>query len=137
MGRMGAQGPEQSGAARLLARLAVLAATGSVAVLVLALGEGGLVIVGSGLLGLVACAAGVWWFVAHRGAVRLLGALLAVLAPVAVLVVFAHDRLWLTALGLYLCWAAAAAFARAALRRSRPERPWRASAVPPPNRPVL
>ncbi|MGW6137802.1 diacylglycerol/lipid kinase family protein [Streptomyces sp. NPDC055140] len=134
---MRAKGPEGSGAARLPARLAVLAAVGSVAVLVLALGEGGLVIVGAGLFGLVVCAAGVWWFVAHRGAVRLFGALLAVVAPVAVLVLFAHDGLWLTALGLCLCWGAAAAFARAALRRSRPERPWRAIAVPPPNRPVL
>lgn len=137
MGTKRAKGPEDSGAARLLARLAVLAAMASVAVLALALGEGGLVIVGAGLLGLVACAAGVWWFVAHRGAVRLLGALLAVVAPVAVLMVFAHYGVWLTALGLCLCWAAAAASGRAALRRSRPERPWRAIAVPPPNRPVL
>ncbi|MFF2159369.1 diacylglycerol/lipid kinase family protein [Streptomyces sp. NPDC058175] len=137
MGTMRAKGPEDSGAARLLARLAVFAAMASVAVLALALGEGGLVIVGAGLLGLVACAAGVWWFVAHRGAVRLLGALLAVVAPVAVLLVFAHYGVWLTALGLCLCWAAAAASGRAALRRSRPERPWRAIAVPPPKRPVL
>ncbi|MGY4903162.1 diacylglycerol/lipid kinase family protein [Streptomyces sp. 900116325] len=137
MGRTRTTGPEGSGAARLPARLAVLAAVGSVVALVLQLGEGGLVVVGAGLLGLVVCAVGVWWFVAHRGVVRLIGALLAVAAPVGVLVLLAHDGLWLTALVLFLCWSAALACARAALRRSRPERPRPAIVVPPPNRPVL
>lgn len=137
MGRTRTMDPEGSGAARLPARLAVLAAVGSVVVLLLQLGEGGLVVVGAGLLGLVVCAVGVWWFVAHRGVVRLIGALLAVAAPVAVLVLLAHDGLWLTALVLFLCWSAALACARAALRRSRPERSRPAIVVPPPNRPFL
>ncbi|WP_030754482.1 diacylglycerol kinase family protein [Streptomyces griseus] len=108
--------------ARLLARLAVLAAIGSLAVLLLATGRGGLVVIGAGLLGVVLCAVGVWWFLAHRGAVRLLGALLGVLAPAAVLVFYTYDGLWLTALVMVLCWAATLACARAALRRARPER---------------
>ncbi|MET7491761.1 diacylglycerol kinase family protein [Streptomyces sp900116325] len=137
MGRTRTTGPEGSGAARLPARLAVLAAVGSVVVLVLQLGEGGLVVVGAGLLGLVVCAVGVWWFVAHRGVVRLIGALLAVGAPVGVLVLLAYDGLWVTALVLFLCWSAALACARAALRRSRPERSRPAIVVPPPDRPVL
>ncbi|WP_405860990.1 diacylglycerol kinase family protein [Streptomyces sp. NBC_00090] len=131
------KGPARSGAARLLARLAVLAAIGSLVVLVLAVGEGGLVVLGAGLLGLVLCAVGLWWFVAHRGAVRLLGAVLAVAAPVAVLVLFAHDGLWLTALVLLLCWGATLAFARAALRTSRPERSAPGIAAARPRRPVL
>lgn len=105
--------------------------------LLLALGDGGLLVVGGGFLGLVLLAVGVWWFVAHRGAVRLLGALLAVAAPAAVLVLFAHGGLWLTALILCLCWGAALACARAALRRSRPARSQRAVAAPRPKRPVL
>ncbi|WP_318217522.1 diacylglycerol/lipid kinase family protein [Streptomyces sp. SCL15-6] len=137
MGGIRTTGSAASGAARMLARLAVLAAIGAVVVLVLAVGEGGLLVVGAGLLGLVVCAVGLWWFVAHRGAVRLLGALLAILAPVCVVVLLAHDRLWLTALVLALCWGAAPACARAALRRARPERQARAIPVPPPKRPVL
>ncbi|GHG29015.1 diacylglycerol/lipid kinase family protein [Streptomyces filamentosus] len=108
--------------ARLLARLAVLAAIGSLAVLLIAMGQGGFAVIGAGLLGVVLCAVGVWWFLAHRGAVRLLGALLVVLAPAAVLVFYTYDGLWLTALVMVLCWAATLACARAALRRARPER---------------
>lgn len=105
--------------------------------LLFALGEGGLLVVGAGLLGLVVWAVGVWWFLAYRGAVRAFGLLVAVAAPVAVLVFFAHRTLWLTALVLVLVWAAALAFARAALRRARPEQPMRASAAPRRQRPVL
>ncbi|MFF7177567.1 diacylglycerol kinase family protein [Streptomyces sp. NPDC008121] len=137
MGGTHLTGPDGSGAARLLARLAVLAAVGSLVVLGLALGEGGLLVVGAGLLGLALCAVGAWWFVAHRGLVRLAGAVLTVGAPVAVLVLFAHDGLWLTALVLLLCWGAALALARAALRRSRPRRSTPARAAPRPRRPVL
>ncbi|MGW4049945.1 diacylglycerol/lipid kinase family protein [Streptomyces sp. NPDC004779] len=124
-------------AARLLARLALLAAVGSLVVLGVAVGEGGLKVIIAGFLGIVLCAAGVWWLIAHRGAMRLLGVLVAVAAPVGVLVLFAHDGLWLTALVLALCWGAALACARAALRRSRPPRPTPAVPATPPARPVL
>ncbi|MFJ2931676.1 diacylglycerol/lipid kinase family protein [Streptomyces sp. NPDC087219] len=124
-------------AARLLARIAVLAAVGSLVVLVLAIGDGGLVVLLAGLLGIVVCAAGVWWFVAHRGAVRLIGALVAVAAPVGVVVLFSHDGLWRTALVLVLCWALALACARAALRKARPRRRTRSVAAPRPRRAFL
>ncbi|MFI0737209.1 diacylglycerol/lipid kinase family protein [Streptomyces sp. NPDC021100] len=137
MGRTHETGSDAGGPARLLARLAVLAAVGSLAVLVPALGEGGLVVVGAGLLGLIICAVGAWWFVAYRGPARLLGALLAVAAPVAVLVLFAHDGLWLTALILVLCWGVALACAREALRRSSRERWMRAAPASRPEHPVL
>ncbi|MFF3773755.1 diacylglycerol/lipid kinase family protein [Streptomyces sp. NPDC002232] len=137
MGTTPTKGPEADGGARLLARLAVLAVVASLVVLVITLGDGGLLVVGAGLLGLVLCAAGIWWFVAHRGAVRLLGALLAVAAPVGVIVLFAHDGLWVTALVLCLCWAAALACARTALRRSAPERAQKAAPAARPKRPVL
>ncbi|MFG2904673.1 diacylglycerol/lipid kinase family protein [Kitasatospora sp. NPDC048286] len=105
--------------------------------LLFALGEGGLLVVAAGLLGLVVWAAGIWWFLAYRGAVRVFGLLVAIAAPVAVLVLFAHHRLWLTALVLVLCWGAALVLARAALRRATPEPPMQAVAAPRPQRPVL
>ncbi|MFE6222791.1 diacylglycerol/lipid kinase family protein [Streptomyces sp. NPDC057854] len=123
--------------ARTLARLALLAALGSVAVLALAIGDGGIEVLVAGFLGLVLLAVGVWWIVAHRGALRLLGVLLAVGAPVGVVVLFALAGLWLTALVLVLCWGTALACARAALRRSRPPRPVRTVPAAPPRRPVL
>ncbi|MFI8320074.1 diacylglycerol/lipid kinase family protein [Streptomyces sp. NPDC085529] len=137
MARTRTTGPGASGAARLLARLAVLAAVGSLVVLVLAIGEGGLVVIIAGLLGLVLVAVGGWWFVAHRGVPRLLGALLAVAAPVGLVVFYAREGLWLTALVLVLCWGAALACARAALRRASPPRTTPAVPADPPARPVL
>ncbi|MEW2523761.1 diacylglycerol kinase family protein [Streptomyces sp. NPDC047071] len=130
-------GSGSGGAARFLARLTVVAALGTLAVLVLVLREGGLLILGAGLLGLVVFAAGLWWFLAHRGAVRLCGALVAVAAPVAVLVYFAYDGLWLAALVLILCWGATLLCARAALRAAVAARPRRAVAARRPRRPVL
>ncbi|MEU2062507.1 diacylglycerol kinase family protein [Streptomyces sp. NPDC013455] len=127
----------EGAAARLLARVAVLAAVGAVAVLVRTLGEGGLLIAGAVLLGLVGCAVGVWWFVAYRGAVRLSGALVALAAPVGVLVLLTQEGLWQTASVLGLFWGATMASARAALRRSRPQRSVRAGVAPRPRRPVL
>ncbi|MFF8564550.1 hypothetical protein ACF06N_06245 [Streptomyces albidoflavus] len=83
------KGTEPGAAARWLARLSVLAALGSVAVLVWAVDDGGLEVVAAALTGLVICAVGVWWFLAHRGVVRLLGAVLAVVAPAGVLALYA------------------------------------------------
>ncbi|MFF8727133.1 diacylglycerol/lipid kinase family protein [Streptomyces sp. NPDC015171] len=123
--------------ARLLARFAVLAAIGAAAVLIRALDRGGLLIIGAGLLGLIVCAAGVWWFLAHRGVVRLFGALIALAAPIGALVVFTQSGVWQTALLSSLCWGATLVCARSALRRSRPQRVMRASPAPRPRRPVL
>ncbi|MFF3393467.1 diacylglycerol/lipid kinase family protein [Streptomyces sp. NPDC002669] len=135
----GTRGTDPGGgtAARVLARLAVLAAIGAVIVLVFPLGQGGLLVIGAGLLGLAMCAVGVWWFLAYRGAVRLCGALVAVAAPVGVVLLFARDGLWLTAAAGFLCWTMTLVCARAALRRSRPRRPKRAVAAPRPRRPAL
>lgn len=130
-------GPGGGAAARLLARLALLAAVGSAVVLGLSVGEGGLVVVGAGLLGLVLCAAGTWWVLAHRGVVRLIGCVVAVAAPAAVLVLYAFDGLWRTALLLILSWGAALACARGALRKARPEQSQRGVPAARPKRPFL
>ncbi|WP_418960692.1 diacylglycerol/lipid kinase family protein [Streptomyces tritici] len=124
-------------AARWLARCALLAAAAAVVVLLLGLGDGGLLVVGGGLLGLGLCAAGMWWFVAHRGLVRLGGVLLAVAAPVAVLLLFTLDGLWQLALVACAFWGLALVCARAALRGTRPKKTRHGKAVPAPRRPVL
>ncbi|MFG2602325.1 diacylglycerol/lipid kinase family protein [Streptomyces sp. NPDC048514] len=123
--------------ARLLARCAVAAVLGVVAVPLFALGGGGLLVLAAGFLGVIVGSAGIWWFLAHHGAVRLFGALVATAAPVGVLVFYAQDGLWQSALILGVCWGTALVCARAALRRSRPERPMRAAPAAPPQRPVL
>ncbi|MCP2335128.1 diacylglycerol/lipid kinase family protein [Actinomadura rupiterrae] len=127
---------DDTSAARLLARAALLAAAGVLAVLVFAIGQAGFLIVGGGLLGLVVCAAGAWCFLAYRGARRLLGACLIIAAPVAILVLFAFERLWLDVLLLAVCWSATLACARAALRRADPYRA-RPTPAAPPARPFL
>ncbi|GAA3188031.1 MULTISPECIES: diacylglycerol/lipid kinase family protein [Streptomyces] len=132
-----AAGSGGGAAARLLARLAVLAALGVVALLFLALGEGGLAVIVSGLAGLCLCAVGVWWFVAYRGVVRLLGACVAFAAPAAVLAFFTLAGLWLTALSLLVCWAAALTCAQLALRLADRRRPRRPAPAPRARRPVL
>ncbi|MFD8750684.1 diacylglycerol/lipid kinase family protein [Kitasatospora sp. NPDC059577] len=123
--------------ARVLARCALLAAVGAVVVLLVVLGDGGLAVVLIGLLGLVLWAAGVWWFLAHRGAVRLVGALLAVAAPIGIVVLFAYHDLWPTALLLVLCGGAALALGRVALRRARPSGAQPGTAAARPQRAVL
>lgn len=135
--RGGGEGGGRGAAGRMLARLAVLAAVGVLVVLVVAVGQAGLVVVGAGLFGLVVCAVGGWWFLAYRGVRRLLGAVVAIAAPAAVLVLFTVEGLWLTALLLGGCWAATAACAKAALRRSDPQRARRAVAARRPRRAVL
>ncbi|MEU5589894.1 diacylglycerol/lipid kinase family protein [Streptomyces chrestomyceticus] len=121
--------------ARLLARCALLAAIGTL--VLLAITEGGLLVVGAELLGVIVCAVGVWWFLAHRGTARLAGALVAVAAPVGVVLLYIQDGLWRTALVLGVCWGAALACGRAALRRSLPRSSGRAAPAHRPRRPVL
>ncbi|MFG3151631.1 diacylglycerol/lipid kinase family protein [Streptomyces sp. NPDC048219] len=114
-----------------------MAAIAAVVVLLLALGGGGLLVVAAGILGLVVCAAGIWWFVARRGPARLLGAFLAAAAPAGVLVFYARSGLWLVALVSSLCWATAVACGRAALHRARPPRSQRPVRARRPKRAVL
>ncbi|MFE5795651.1 diacylglycerol/lipid kinase family protein [Streptomyces sp. NPDC056503] len=106
-----------AGGARDLARWALGAAGAAVVVLLLALRGGGLLVLLSGLVGLAAGAVGLWWFVAHRGALRVAGAVLSVGAPVAVLVLYVVGGLWLFALAALGLWGVALGCARAALRK--------------------
>ncbi|GAA3938125.1 hypothetical protein GCM10022244_53180 [Streptomyces gulbargensis] len=118
MSTVTASGPgDPAGTARRLARCALAAAGGAVVVLLTALGSGGFLILLSGLAGLAAAAVGLWWFVAHRGLLRLLGAVLAVGSPAAVLALYVLGGVWVVALASLALWAVALGCARSALRR--------------------
>ncbi|MGW4856038.1 diacylglycerol/lipid kinase family protein [Streptomyces sp. NPDC004288] len=129
---------DPAGEARRLARYALFATAGAAAALLTALGSGLLILL-SGIVGFAATAAGVWWFLAHRGSVRLFGALLAVAAPIGTLWLYVVGGVWVNALVALALWAVALSCARAALRRPEDERAAlsRGVRIPAPRRPVL
>ncbi|NEB04089.1 diacylglycerol kinase [Streptomyces sp. SID13726] len=127
--------PDDSGTeAHTLARLALLCLAGVVAAVVSA-GQWLLLLLG--LVGLALAGAGLWWALAHRGVARLCGALLALAAPVAVLVLYAVSGLWPFAAAALGLWVAALGCARSALRRLRAPRGMHSHSARPPRRPVL
>ncbi|MCX4767167.1 diacylglycerol kinase family protein [Streptomyces sp. NBC_01275] len=119
------------------ARVALALVVGCVLVVALAAGSGGWLVLVIGFAGLALAGAGVWWALAHRGGARLLGGLLAVTAPVGVLVLYATSGLWVVAIGALSLWAAALASARASLRSLRHPKGPHGRRTPPPSRPVL
>nr|WP_229818896.1 diacylglycerol kinase family protein [Streptomyces lateritius] len=128
---------DAAGVARWSARIALLAAAAAVAVLLLGLGGGGLLVLLSGLAGLVVTAVGAWWVLAHRGPLRLCGSMLMGAAPAGVLVLFVRSGLWSTALMALALWSVSLACARAAVRKPLPPAGGRGRAVAPPRQPVL
>ncbi|MFI8765776.1 diacylglycerol/lipid kinase family protein [Streptomyces sp. NPDC053792] len=129
---------DPAGEAQRLARYALFAMAGAGAALLTALG-GGVLILLSGLLGLAASAVGVWWLLAHRGPLRVLGASLAVGAPLVTLGLYVVGGVWVNALVALGLWGVALSCARAALRRPEDERDalMRGAPASPPRRPVL
>jgi diacylglycerol kinase family enzyme len=117
-----------------------LALTGGVAALVVLLAFAGvrsLALAALGLAGLAVAAAGAWWVIAHRGPVRALGVLLAVAAPVVVVVLYVTAGLLWVVVVSFALWALAVTAGRTALRADlgqvvTPERP-----APPATRPFL
>ncbi|MFC7279375.1 diacylglycerol/lipid kinase family protein [Paractinoplanes rhizophilus] len=129
-------GPVPAGR-RWLARLTFLAALAAV-LLVLA-GAGirasiGLLLVS--VIGMAVMLAAGWWFLTHRGVVRWASAVVAVAAPVTVLIAYARASLiWVVVL-FGLLWVGTVAAGRAALRHTRDHRPDEFD-TPPPARPFL
>jgi diacylglycerol kinase family enzyme len=83
---------------RWLARLSILLIAGAVYLLIEFAGLRSLALIGFAALGICAAVAGAFWFLVHRGVLRLAALALAVLAPVAVAVLFArHGLLWVAA----------------------------------------
>lgn len=128
---------ERARQARGPARWALVCAGGAVVVLLVLAGFASVLVVLAGLAGLVLFAAGVWLALARRGLARAVGGLVAVGAPVGVLVLYAVTGLWVAALAVLALWAAALTCAQVALHRERPPRPVRGVPVPPPRQPVL
>ncbi|MEV6733665.1 diacylglycerol kinase family protein [Streptomyces sp. NPDC051364] len=110
---------------RWTARLALATGLAALVVLVVFGGLASLLLMVVGWAGLVLTAAGVWWMLTHTGWIRVLAALLVVVAPLAVLLLYsAAGLLWVVLVSLAL-WALAVAAGSAALAEdasSMPER---------------
>ncbi|WP_327134522.1 diacylglycerol kinase family protein [Streptomyces sp. NBC_01343] len=100
---------------RWTARLALVTGLAALVVLVAFGGLASLLLMAVGWAGLVLTAAGGWWMLTHTGWIRVLAGLLAVGAPLAVLLLYsAAGLLWVVLVSLAL-WALAVAAGSAAL----------------------
>jgi diacylglycerol kinase family enzyme len=123
--------------ARWLARLSFVLMLAAVAVLIGFAELGGLIMVVIGVIGAVLVVGGVYVFLAHRGMLRWIAAVVVVLTPVAILVLFAlHNLIWVAAVSIALI-ALAAGAARRALTPAVPGSGMSAREVPPPKRAFL
>jgi hypothetical protein len=101
---------------RWLARSAFVLLLAAAAVMIGFAGLESVAMVAVGAVGACLLAAGAYWFLAHRGLLRWLAFALVIVAPIAVLVVFAvYHLLWVGLVSVALV-AAAIAVARLALR---------------------
>ena len=122
--------------ARWLARLSFLLVIASAAVLIGFAELAGLAMVAIGVVAVCLVVAGGYWFLAHRGILRWMALGLVVLVPIAVLVIFAVNRvIWVALVSIALLLLAVGA-ARLALKPPAPKgMPFRE--VPPPKRAFL
>ncbi|MFH9011778.1 diacylglycerol/lipid kinase family protein [Streptomyces sp. NPDC017943] len=123
---------------RWAARAALAAAALAVLLPLVAGGLGGLLLLAAGVAGLGLTAAALWWVLSRRGVVRMAAGALAVVAPVALLTLFAAaNLLWVVFVSLLL-WSGAVWSGRYALRstglRAVRVKEYR---TPPPERPFL
>jgi diacylglycerol kinase family enzyme len=121
---------------RWLARLAYLLALAAVVVLLVGGVTTSLGVLLVGVVGLAATLVG-GWFLSNRGVVRWLGALVAVAAPIAVVVVYISRDLLLPIIIVVVLMGAAVAAARAAVVRARPPTRMPERETPPPRRPYV
>jgi diacylglycerol kinase family enzyme len=133
--------PDRSTAAqRWLARLSFALAGAAVAVLLAFAGVKSLAMLAVGVAAAVVGLAAAYVFLSRRGVVRWLALAVFVLAPIAVIVVYAvKDLLWV-ALVSAAAWLLAGVTARLALAESESEADWRMPeypAQPPPRHPYL
>ena len=121
-------------AQRWQARLALAAAAAAVLVPLVAIGfKASLAVTLTGVVGLALAAAGVWWALTHKGVVRWLAIVVAVAAPLVVLVLYtSRDLLWVVLVAVGLLVGAVAA-GRAALRGDVVPEKMREHDAPPPS----
>ncbi|WP_425837014.1 diacylglycerol/lipid kinase family protein [Streptomyces fractus] len=122
---------------RWLARASLAAAAAAVLVLAAFAGVRTFALLGAGILGTAVTAAAVWWVLSRRGPARYLALLLALAAPVLVLVAYARAHLvWVVLVSVGL-WLLAAGTGRAALGPRSPAAPMPEATAPAFHRPVL
>jgi diacylglycerol kinase family enzyme len=125
-------------AQRWLARGAIVAAAASVLVPLLAIGfQASLVAISIGVVGLGVIGASVWWALTHKGIVRWLAVVLAVLVALGVLILYTSRELIWVVLTAFALQAVAVALGRAALRGDPSPGQMREYDAPPPKRPYL
>jgi diacylglycerol kinase family enzyme len=94
---------------RWLARLSFVLMLAAAAVLIGFAGLRSLALVGIGVLGVCVVVAGGYWFLANRGVLRWLALALVILAPIAIIVLYARDNLlWVAVLSVALALLAVA-----------------------------
>ncbi|KRD22976.1 MULTISPECIES: diacylglycerol/lipid kinase family protein [unclassified Streptomyces] len=122
---------------RWSARLALVAGLAAVVILLVFAGFKSIALLGAGVAGLAITGASLWWALTLRGIGRLLAFALAVVAPLAVLALYAWaELLWVVLVSLAL-WALAVSVGVAALSRDiEPAGPPETRTAPP-KRPFL
>lgn len=122
--------------ARWLARLSVLAVLAAIVVLVL--GDlRSLVVIAVAVAANVVALAGGWLFLSRRGPLRLVGAVLAVGAPVAVLVLYIVRGVFLPVVIVVVLFALAAVLAQAAMTSAHPPTRMAEHPAPPVQHPYV
>lgn len=122
---------------RWLARSAFVLLLAAAAVMIGFAGLGSVAMIAVGAVGACLLVAGAYWFLAHRGPLRWLAFAVVIVVPIAVLVVFAVNRLLWVGLVSVALVAAAIAVARLALRPLAAPPGMPARDVPPPKRAFL
>ncbi|MEU7580869.1 diacylglycerol kinase family protein [Streptomyces sp. NPDC041068] len=133
----GPSGPDGLRGQRWLARASLASAAAAVLVLGVFAGVRTLGLLGVGIAGLVVTAAAVWWTISRRGVLRVLALVLALAAPIWVLVEYARAHLVWVALLSGGLWLLAAGTGRAALGGHSSPAPMPERAAPRPHHPVL
>jgi hypothetical protein len=131
-------GPRSTGASRWLARLSFVLAGLAIVILVVFAGLASLAMFAVALVAAVVSLAAGYVFLSRRGLLRWLALAAFVLAPVAVIIIYAFRNLLWAAIAAAAVWLLAGVTARQALAGDQedwrmPERP----AQPPPRRPYL
>ena len=122
---------------RWSARLALVAGLAAVVILLVFAGAKSVALLGAGLAGLAISAASLWWALTLRGIGRLLAFTLAVVAPLAVLALYAWaELLWVVVVSLAL-WALGVSVGGAALSRDTEQAGPLEMRTAPPKRPFL
>lgn len=128
-------GPVTGRGSAAWARLALLALAAGVLVPLVAAGLRSVLWVLLGMAGLALAAVGLWWALAHAGTVRMVGSVLCVVAPLAVLALYAAGGMLAPAALSLGLWALAVSAARAAVAPERAGAGHAPAPAPPPRRP--